>query len=168
MDEALRKMEARLEGLIPKGISDSGRERLEETIENLAGNTVRDHSGGGIGKWGVGLAASLGVLAGAQLLRSPDGEAAVADPVAARVVDVVERAVAGGDAVPVVETMAVSRHVKGRVDEGWAPVEGSTHVYRYWGYDVTDEEELVDGETGYVVTVFSRREDRIPVRMTSL
>ena len=73
-----------------------------------------------------------------------------------------------GDQVPVVEMMTVSRQVEGRVDEGWVNAEGSPHVHRYWRYDVTDEEEVVDGETGYVVTVLSQREERIPVRMTSL
>ena len=165
MDEAMRKMEARLEGLIPREISDSGRERLEETIGNLAENTVIRGAAGGAWKWGIGLAASLGLLAGVQLIRPPVEVQVAAGPIGTVVAAAPEVA---GDQVPVVEMMTVSRQVEGRVDEGWVNAEGSPHVHRYWRYDVTDEDEVVDGETGYVVTVLSQREERIPVRMTSL
>ena len=165
MDEAMRRVEERLEGLVPKGISDRGRERLEECLEELAENAASGNPGGGAWKWGLGLAAGLGLMAGAQfLLPGPS-----AQPVAAELgsPEVVEYALAE-DFIPVIETVTISRQVEDRVDEGWVLAEGSPHVYRYWGYELTDEEEVVDAETGYVVTVYSQREKRIPVRVTSL
>ena len=104
-------------------------------------------------------------MAGARLLLPGPS----APPVAAELASpaVVEFALAE-DFIPVVETVAISRQVEGRVDEGWASAEGSPHVYRYWGYELSDEEEVVDDETGYVVTVYTQREKRIPVSVTSL
>jgi hypothetical protein len=165
MDEAMRTMEERLEALVPKGISDRSRERLEETIEGLAESAATRSHGGGAWKWGLGVAAGLGLMVGAQfLLRGPSAQPVVAET---RSPEVVEFALAE-DFVSVVETVMLSRQVEGRMDEGWVPAEGSPHVYRYWGYEVTDEEEVVDEETGYVVKVYSQREKRIPVRITSL
>ena len=165
MDEAMRRVEERLEALVPKGISDRGRERLEERLEELAENAASRSPGGGAWKWGLGLAAGLGLMAGAQfLLPGPSAQPVVAE---AGSPGVVEFALAE-DFFTVVETVAISRQVEGRMDEGWVPSEGSPHVYRYWGYEVTDEEEVVDEETGYVVKVYSQREKRIPVRITSL
>jgi len=164
MDESMRILEERLEGLVPKGISDHGRQSLESMVEELAEETVGLDSGGGAWKWGIGVAAALGLVAGTQLMRDPVAETVRVHPAKSRVVDVsIEE-----ELLPAIETMAISRRVEGRADEGWVQAEGVPHVYRYWGYDVTDEEDVLDEETGYMVTVYSQREERIPVRMTSL
>ncbi len=161
MDDSMKRMEARLESLMPKGISDCGRERLEETIDELAATTPV--AGNSSWKWAVGAAACLGLAAGLGLLRGPEEVGPVVEvptvPVEGVVLAVYE---------PVVETLASSLQVDGRFDEGWAVVEGDGVPHRYWGYELTDEEEVVDEESGYTVRIYSEREEWVPVKLTSL
>jgi hypothetical protein len=72
------------------------------------------------------------------------------------------------DYEPVVETLASSLQVEGRFDEGWVLAEGGGVPHRYWGYELTDEEEVVDEESGYMVRIYSEREEWVPVKLTSL
>lgn len=174
MDEQLRRLEERLEGLVPKGISDHGRTRLEETVEELAARDATRKPGGNAWKWGAGIAAAMGIMTGVQFVREPSAPPVAISSMHPGVVEAVfgdEVSYPGfGDDIsfPVVETVALTRQVEGRFDEGWVEAEGAPHVYRCWEYEVTDEEAIIDEETGYEVTVYSERQERIPVRITSL
>lgn len=166
MDESLKRMEDRLEALVPKGISDHGRERMEEMIDGLAAGVVGERSDGGTWKWAVGTAACLGLAAGLAFLVGPDAPESLGELLPREVVKVamVERA----SYAPGVETMASSRQVDGRFDEGWVIMDGAGMPHRYWAYELTDEEEVVDEESGYTVRIYSQREEWVPVKLTSL
>lgn len=161
MDDSLKRLEERLEGLVPKGISDCGRERLEETIDELA--AAAPDGGGEAWKWAVGAAACLGLAAGLGFLRGLDEVPTLVDlrvPVPEEVV------LASYE--PGVETLASSLQVDGRFDEGWVVVGDDGVPHRYWAYELTDEEEVVDEESGYTVRIYSEREEWVPVKLTSL
>lgn len=166
MDDTLQRLEARLEALVPKGISDHGRERMEEVIDKLASEVPLVHSGGGMWKWPVGAAACLGLAAGLALLRGPDGPGALVEMPEVSVARVAR--VAWADYEPGVETMASSLQVDERFDEGWVVVDGAGLPHRYWAYELTDEEEVLDEESGFTVRIYSEREEWVPVKLTSL
>ena len=159
MDDAMKRMEERLEALVPKGLSDLGRERLEETIDELAAGTTV--SGSGTWKWAVGSAACLGLAAGLALLAGPKSTPMAQMPVVA------PDEVALASYEPAVETVLSSLHVEGRYDEGLV-MDGVNAPHRYWAYELTNEEEVVDEETGFTVRIMTQREEWVPVKMTSL
>ena len=161
MDDALKRLEERLEELVPKGISDCGRERLEETIDELAAGTTA--AGNGTWKWAVGAAACLGVAAGLALLRGPEKPG----PVVEETPNEASGRVVLAAYEPGVEPLASWLQVDERFDEGWG-VDPNGVLYRYWGYAITDEEEVVDEESGYTVRIYSEREEWVPVKLTSL
>ena len=161
MDDSLKRLEERLEGLVPKGISDCGRERLEETIDELAAATPA--SVGGSWKWAVGAAACLGLAAGVAFLRDLDEAPTLVELPALAPEEVVLASYEPG-----VETLASSLQVDGRFDEGWVVANGDGVPHRYWAYELTNEEEVVDEESGYTVRIYSEREEWVPVKMTSL
>ena len=66
------------------------------------------------------------------------------------------------------ETMVAALQVEGRFDGGWVVGDGSEAPYRYHGFELTDEKEMLDRQTGYRVQVREHREEWIPVKMTSL
>jgi hypothetical protein len=65
-------------------------------------------------------------------------------------------------------TLSSSRQVETRTDRGWATEPGAETPHRYWSYQVTDEEELMDDAIGYAVRVVSQHEEWVPVAVTSL
>ncbi len=162
MDDSLKRLEERLEVLIPKGISDHGRERMEETIDNLASSTTVE--GGAAWKWAVSAAACLGAAAGLALLRGPEAPAPmVMDPPKP-----VTGAVVLASYEPFVETLSSSREVAGRFDGGLAAGDGTGMPHRYWSYDLREEEEVVDEQSGYTIRIYSESQEWVPVRLTSL
>jgi hypothetical protein len=174
MDDSLRAMEERLERLVPKGLSDLGRERMEEQIDQLARGVAEVRSGAGW-KWGTGAAAAVAVM-GVGFWQTGGEDAVVAGRGAVSPAALVERwalefeGMGGGEESleDDVLTMAMARQVEGRMDRGWVVAEGAETPHRYWSYEVTDEEELMDAESGYAVRVVSRQEEWIPVEVTSL
>ncbi len=156
MDDSLRRLEERLENLVPRGLGDPGRERLVEEIDRLAEETVRVQ--GRRRRWprALGAAAGIGLACGfALLIRPPDGAEVVA-------------ASAGEElSPPVYETLGYSQKVDDRFDGGTILGDGSEGPYRYWGYSLTETEEVLHLETGYKVHISSEREEGILTRVTS-
>jgi hypothetical protein len=169
MDDSLRALEERLEQLVPKGLSDLGREQMEEKIDDLAG--VLEDTGSSDGwKRGMGAAAALVAMVVA-FWPSRDGSADVASVVDQRFTPVAfEKIEAVPTAADIYELMTVSyaRRVDARTDQGWVMVDGGESAHRYWSYEVTAEEELMDEASGYAVRVVSQHEEWVPVEVTSL
>ncbi|MDE0825367.1 MAG: hypothetical protein OSA48_01000 [Akkermansiaceae bacterium] len=169
MDDSLRALEERLEQLVPKGLSDLRREQMEEKIDDLAGALEDTRSSDGW-KWGMGAAAALVAMVVA-FWSSKDGSAdvvSVVDPAFTPVA--FEKVGAGPTAADLYElmTMSYARRVDARTDQGWVMVDGGESAHRYWSYEVTAEEELMDEASGYAVRVISQHEEWVPVEVTSL
>lgn len=158
MDESLRSLEERLEQLVPRGLGDHGRERLEEEIDRLAEETVRVQGRRRRWPWALGAAAAIGLVCGlAFLSERPDGGSAV-----------VHASSESGAMAPVVyETLGYSQKVDDRFDGGTILGNGTEAPYRYWGYSLTETEEVLHLESGYKVHISSEREEGILTRVTS-
>jgi hypothetical protein len=65
-------------------------------------------------------------------------------------------------------TLSLNRQVEARTDRGFVTAEGEEAPHRYWSYEVTNDEELMDSESGYAVRVVSQHEEWVPVAVTSL
>ena len=155
MDDPLARIEGGLERLVPRGLSDTGKSALEAQIDELADGADRDHRGGHRGGWWAA-AAAVAMLAAVGLWPhnsgSERGSVAESPP---------ERSIEA-------DMVTAALQINDRFDGGWVYGDGFHRPYRYHGYDVTDETEIVDGETGYQVRVLERREEWIPVQVTSL
>jgi hypothetical protein len=168
MDDSLRALEERLEQLVPKGLSDLGREQMEEKIDDLAGVLEDTRSSDGW-KWGTGAAAALVAMVVA-FWSSRDGSADVASVVDQRFTPVAFEKVEAVSTADLYEmlTMSYARRVDARTDQGWVMVDGGESAHRYWSFEVTAEEELMDEASGYAVRVISQHEEWVPVEVTSL
>jgi hypothetical protein len=168
MDDSLKALEERLEQLVPKGLSDLGRERMEDQIDALAESLQPAGQPAGL-KWAVGGAAAA--LAMALVFWSPDpsGGEAVAENtlVEAPVAESVSTALTEADLFEML-TLSSIREVETRTDRGWVADGEGDLPHRYWSYRVTDKEELIDEESGYSVSVVSQHEQWVPVAVTSL
>ncbi|MDA0765760.1 MAG: hypothetical protein O3A92_02910 [Verrucomicrobia bacterium] len=169
MDDSLKALEARLERLVPKGLSDLGRERMEDRIDELAA-TVESGSDLSGWKWGMGAAAAVVALVAAFWSTGREGaETAVVEVPAVEIAKPAE-VVAMRTEEDLMEllTLSLTRHVEARTDRGFVTAEGGEAPHRYWSYEVTNDEELMDSESGYAVRVVSQHEEWVPVAVTSL
>ncbi|NNC88706.1 MAG: hypothetical protein HKN82_09645 [Akkermansiaceae bacterium] len=157
MDDRLARIEAGLERLVPRGLSDTTKDALETRIDEWAGTVADDRRRG----WKVGAAAAAVALLGAGAFLQ-QGAGPGSAPVAMPGVD------APAEAPAAIETLSMAVQVNSRFDGGWVHGDGSQKPFRYHGYEVTNETEMVDPATGYEVRVVERREEWIPVTMTSL
>jgi hypothetical protein len=154
MDDRLAGIEERLEQLVPRGLSDTGAVAIEATIDQLAERAARPDSRRGWWR-GFGAAAAVAAAAGLVILMNGgDGPNEMSAPIAA--------------VSATSETVVTALQVQGRFDGGWVVGDGSQVPYRYHGFELTDEREMLDRQTGYRVQVREHREEWIPVKMTSL
>ena len=166
MDDSLKALEERLEQLVPKGLSDLGREQMEDKIDEMAG-AVEDRPSSGAWKWGMGAAAAGVAMAVVMWPTKPTGLVDVEIPVP-DVATSDDGEFAASEDFERLLTLAAIRQVHARKDRGWATVAGTDTPHRNWSYEVTEEEEIFDGESGYTVRVVTQLEESIPVEVTSL
>lgn len=169
MDESLQALEKRLEQLVPKGLSDQGREQMEERIDEWAA-AVDDGTSHGAWKWGLGAAAAVSVLLAVDWGGRGEQPPLVGGPGSVQGIEATAAAdfLADGDEeLAALLTLSRSRSVQARTDRGWVQASAET-PHRYWSYEITEEEELMDEESGYAVRVLSQHEEWVPVAVTQL
>ena len=155
MGDPLKKLEERLERMVPQGLSDHGRERLEGQIDELASGLEEKASGLETKKL-VAVAAGLAILAAAVVfvglglpgdsrVVEQDQPAAAVDPVFGSVLEPVDflRLVA--------ESPSDGGYVQGE----------SNMPFRTWIYPVREEETVVDKDSGWEIVIISEHEEQI-------
>ena len=157
MDESLHRLEAQLEKLLPRGLRDSGREGLEARIDQLAAEARTEQSRSVRRGWGwaaVAAAVVMAVLAVGvgRLGQDADGVSS-SRPLAL-----------GPEAFQTVELV---QHVEERFDGGYVVGNGEQVPQRYWGYDITEMEKVVDSETGLTVRISTQKEEGVLTQLTT-
>ena len=162
MGDPLHNLEQRLERLVPQGLSDGGRERLEAQIDELAAELGTAEKGGGHWRRFAAVAAAVVAVAGVAIFGTPgeqDGNTVVAPAVKPAPV-VVEPEAA-------FETMEYEREVVDHNDDGVIVV-GRFHEPVHSRTMIVREMELViDKETGLRVRIVSERKEVVLTAVTS-
>lgn len=156
MGDPLRELEEQLESLVPNGLSDQGRGRLEDQIDELAAGVESSESGG---SWyrTAGIAAAIAMLAAILVItgggKSPSG-----------LVEGIGEQGDGGEGIKVVEEhwdlgeSAVSRGIVLTPDN---------EAMHSWGFKVKKTELIFDPESGFHVRVVSEAEEEVLTEVTS-
>lgn len=161
MGDPLKKLEERLEQLVPQGLSESGRTRLEEQIDELAaqvGPAARSRR-----PWPrlAGIAAMVAVVAalGALIKMKETGEGSVTTPGEASIPEVAE-----GSGIEMVE---FQREVGEDWRDGGIVLTRFNEPMRSWSYDVREVELVLDKESGLEVRIVSERREAVLTAVTS-
>lgn len=150
--EELEEIERRLEGLVPRGFSESGLASVEAMFDKLAANEPPRRPAGWT--WGLGAAAAVALAAGLGLTLRP-----AADPPAVTVAapDAVAEVADGEEPELVSELEGV---VAIEADDGMlTDADGSLH--RAWHVRVVSEERFRDSESGQEVRVVAPRDELV-------
>ncbi len=158
MDDALKQLEGRLERLAPRGLSDHAVTRLETQIDELA-EEAGPNSPRWV-RWVTAGAAMLGLLATLMVLAQPRGPEEAAAAAA-------EQAGAPWRRGPSFETLELVQNVEDRFDGGNVLGDGTEAPHRYWGYEVTETEDMVDCESGLRVRISSKWEEAVLTKITT-
>ena len=134
------------------------RERDHQIEYAHYGETVRGQESRRRWPWALGAAAAIGLFSGLAFLSDhPEGGSVVVHPPSE-----------SGEMTPVVyETLGYSQKVDDRFDGGTILGDGTEAPHRYWGYSLTETEEVLHLESGYKVHISSEREEGILTRVTS-
>lgn len=157
MGDSLHDLESRLERLVPRGISNHGRERLEEQIDDLADAVTQRKAGGRIKKL-AGVAALAAVLAAVAVIAGL--QQSRPKPTASEGADAPAGTDAGIEPIDYLRVVAESPS-----DGGYVQGEGN-QPFRTWIYPVREEETVVDQQTGWEVTIVSEHEEKILTPVT--
>lgn len=164
MGDRMMELEERLEQLVPRGLSEDGRARMDAEIDRLAAEVADDVptvSSGGRFRKTLAWAAVACVLVSLTAVYFAPPAATVDQPVV--------EVVAPYDAeAALIEYLASELRVTEMRDHGWGIQDGSDQAYRYWTNMVTETENMLDHESGYEVKVVSEREVVVPVALTYL
>ena len=155
MGDPLRELEEQLERLAPAGLSESGRSRLEDQIDELAEGVESSSAGAPWWRSMVGVAAALALVGGLVIAYERQNR---------------PPAVAGSDETSEPGSGMLVEEGLRKVSE--AGLRGiiltpNNEPMHAWGYKVKQEELIFDPESGFRIRVVSEAEEEVLTEVTS-
>lgn len=166
MGEPLRDLEARLERLVPRGLSEAGRARLDQQIDQLAEAVAQAPVRKGWGMRGLGAAAAVAAVGAFILLNEGREAAPVAGGQDRPGAEAGGAGAEGAEDESSYETVDFARTV-GDGEDGGILLDRFDEPMRAWNYPVREMELLLDKETGLQVRIVQERREQIRVAVTS-
>lgn len=157
MGDPLQELEKRLELMVPQGLSDQGRDRLEEQIEQLASEVEASRSGW---PWQrlAALAASLILIAGVVVVSGRGGDDETPNPVAKT--DVPETS------LPEFERLEHRREFTDPNNHRIVLTRFNEPMHS-WNYKVREFELILDPVSGFRVEMVTESEEEVRTAVTS-
>ena len=154
MGDPLQDLEEKLERLVPTGLSESGREQLEDQIDQLAAK-VEAESTPFPWRTLAGLAAALTAVVGVVLwTEGQKGEQLAGSE-------------EQGKTIAEMRIEKELRKVEEAVEDRGIVLTPNNEPMHAWGYKVRKEELIFDPESGFRVQVVSEAEEEVLTEVTS-